>query len=86
MLCSICSIIDIVQHLRYMVSVPRQRSPLNREKFMARQRCFRLVTFLLFVSVTFLPAYGQGATLSGFDDYVNKALLNGKCPGLQSRL
>ena len=39
---------------------------------MAPQRCFRSVTIPLFVSVTFLPAYGQDAPLNGFDDYVNK--------------
>lgn len=39
---------------------------------MASQRCFRSITLLLFVSVTFLPAYGQDAPLNGFDDYVNK--------------
>ncbi len=37
---------------------------------MAAQRYFRLITFLLFVSVTFLPAYGQDAPINGFDDYV----------------
>ena len=37
---------------------------------MAPQRYFRLITFLLFVSVTFLPAYGQNAPLNGFGDYV----------------
>ncbi len=40
---------------------------------MAPQRSFRLITLLLFVSVTFLPAYGQDAPLNGFDDYVNRA-------------
>jgi hypothetical protein len=47
-----------------------------------QQRCFRLIIFLLFVSVTFLPAYGQDAPLSGFDDYVNKALCEWEVPGL----
>ena len=47
-----------------------------------QQRCFRLITFLLFVSVTFLPAYGQDASLSGFDDYVNRALREWEVPGL----
>jgi CubicO group peptidase (beta-lactamase class C family) len=49
---------------------------------MPPQRCFRLITFLLFVSVTFLPAYGQDAPLNGFDDYVNKALREWEVPGL----
>ena len=47
-----------------------------------QQRCFRLITLLLFVSVTFLPAYGQDAPLNGFDDYVNKALREWEVPGL----
>ncbi|HEX4901133.1 MAG TPA: serine hydrolase, partial [Pyrinomonadaceae bacterium] len=34
------------------------------------------------MSVTFLPAYGQDAPLSGFDDYVNKALREWEVPGL----
>jgi hypothetical protein len=38
---------------------------------MAPQRYFRLITLLLFVSVTFLPACGQDAPLNGFDDYVS---------------
>ena len=49
---------------------------------MAHRRCFRLIIFLLFVSVTFLPAYSQDAPLSGFDDYVNKALREWEVPGL----
>jgi hypothetical protein len=40
---------------------------------MTSQRRFRLIVFLLFVSVA-LPAYGQDAPLNGFDHYVNKAL------------
>ena len=46
------------------------------------QRCLRLITLLLFVAVTFLPAYGQDAPLNGFDDYVNKALREWEVPGL----
>ena len=49
---------------------------------MAPQRCFRLITLLLFVLLTFLPAYGQDAPLNGFDDYVNKALREWEVPGL----
>lgn len=49
---------------------------------MTPQRCFRLITFLLFVSVTFLLAHGQDAPLQGFDDYVNKALREWEVPGL----
>ena len=40
---------------------------------MTSQRHFRLITFLLFVSVA-LSAHGQEAPLNRFDDYVNKAL------------
>jgi CubicO group peptidase (beta-lactamase class C family) len=49
---------------------------------MYSQRRFRFVTFLLFVLLAFLPAYGQEAPLNGFDDYVNKALGDWKVPGL----
>jgi CubicO group peptidase (beta-lactamase class C family) len=49
---------------------------------MIPQRRFRLTTFLLFVLVAFLPAYGQEAPLNGFDDYVNKALREWEVPGL----
>ena len=49
---------------------------------MTSQRRFCLFTCLLFLSVTFLPAYGQDAPLNGFDDYVNKALREWKAPGL----
>ncbi len=42
----------------------------------------RLVTTLLFVLLVFHPAQGQEAPLSGFDDYVNKALREWEVPGL----
>ena len=49
---------------------------------MTPQRRLRLITFLLFAVVAFLPAYGQEAPLNGFDDYVNKALRDWEVPGL----
>jgi len=49
---------------------------------MTPQRQFRLIAFLLFVLVAFLPVYGQEAPLNGFDDYVNKALREWEVPGL----
>ncbi len=49
---------------------------------MTPQRRFGLITFLLFVLVAFLPAYAQEAPLNGFDDYINKALLEWEVPGL----
>ena len=52
---------------------------------MTPQRHFRLVTFLLFVLVAFLPAYAQEAPLNGFDDYVNKALREWEVPGAGDR-
>ena len=48
---------------------------------MAHQRYFRLITILFFVTVNFLPAYGHDAPLSGFDDYVTKALSKWEVPG-----
>ena len=49
---------------------------------MIPQRHFRLVTFLFLVLITLLPAYAQEAPLTGFDDYVNKALREWEVPGL----
>jgi beta-lactamase family protein len=49
---------------------------------MTPQRHFRLIVLLLFVVVSFLPAYAQEAPLNGFDDYVNKALREWEVPGL----
>jgi hypothetical protein len=50
---------------------------------MAPQRCFRLITILLFVSDTFPPVYGQDPPLNGFDDYVTSlTLVQGSGPSL----
>lgn len=49
---------------------------------MTPKRQFCLFTCLLFLTVTFLPAYGREAPLNGFDDYVNKALREWEVPGL----
>lgn len=48
---------------------------------MTSQRRFRLIIFLLFVSVTFLTVNGQDAPLNGFNDCVNKRL-PGMGPGM----
>jgi CubicO group peptidase (beta-lactamase class C family) len=49
---------------------------------MTPQRHFRLTTLVFLVVAAFLPAYAQEAPLTGFDDYVNKALREWEVPGL----
>ena len=47
---------------------------------MTSQRQLRLVISLFFVLAALVPAFAQEAPLTGFDDYVNKALREWEVP------